>query len=84
MIVIGVATSCPDGRQMKYLGILSRRAGVLVLGAGLVMLGAACGSTSSGGGTSSGSSSPSSITVAVAYPAPPQALLNQLDRKSVV
>jgi multiple sugar transport system substrate-binding protein len=82
MIVIGVATSCPDGRQMKYLGILSRRAGVLVLGAGLVMLGAACGSTSSGGGTSSGSSSPSSITVAVAYPAPPQALLNQFTKQT--
>src|SRR5580698_455836 len=65
---------------MKYSGIVSRRAGVLVLSAGLVMLGTACGSSGSGSGTSS--SSPGSITVAVAYPAPPQALLNQFTKQT--
>jgi multiple sugar transport system substrate-binding protein len=69
---------------MKYLGIVSRRAGVLVLSAGLLTLGAAaCGSASSGSGSSStGSGSPGSITVAVAYPAPPQALLDQFTKQT--
>jgi multiple sugar transport system substrate-binding protein len=67
---------------MKYLGIVSRRAGVLVLSAGLLTLGAAaCGSASSGS-SSTGSSSPGSITVAVAYPAPPQALLDQFTKQT--
>jgi multiple sugar transport system substrate-binding protein len=66
---------------MKDLGIVSRRVGALVLSAGLVTLGAACGS-SSGSGTSAGSSSPKSITVAVAYPAPPKALLAQFTKQT--
>jgi multiple sugar transport system substrate-binding protein len=64
---------------MKNLGIVSRRAGALVLSVGLVTLGAACGSTSGG---STNSSSPSSITVAVAYPAPPKALLDQFTKQT--
>jgi multiple sugar transport system substrate-binding protein len=63
---------------MKNLGIVSRRAGALVISAGLVTLAAACGSTS----TTSGSSSPGSITVAVAYPAPPKALLDQFTKQT--
>jgi multiple sugar transport system substrate-binding protein len=63
---------------MKNLGIVSRRAGALVIGAGLVTLAAACGSTS----TTSSSSSPGSITVAVAYPAPPKALLDQFTKQT--
>lgn len=63
---------------MKNLGTVSRRAGALVLSAGLVALAAACGSTSS----STSSSSSSSITVAVAYPAPPKALLAQFTRQT--
>jgi multiple sugar transport system substrate-binding protein len=63
---------------MKNLGIVSRRAGALVISAGLVTLAAACGSTS----TNSGSSSPGSITVAVAYPAPPKALLDQFTKQT--
>jgi multiple sugar transport system substrate-binding protein len=63
---------------MKNLGVVSRRAGALVLSAGLVTLGAACGSTS----TSTTSSSPGSITVAVAYPAPPKALLDQFTKQT--
>src|SRR5580692_5844655 len=66
---------------MKDLGIVSRRVGALVLSAGLVTLGAACGS-SSGSGTSASSSSPKSITVAVAYPAPPKALLAQFTKQT--
>jgi multiple sugar transport system substrate-binding protein len=57
----------------------TRRAGALVLCAGLVTLAAACGSTS-GGSTST--SSGSSITVAVAYPAPPKALLAQFTKQT--
>jgi multiple sugar transport system substrate-binding protein len=64
---------------MKNLGIVSRRAGALVISAGLVTLAAACGSTSSG---PSSSSSPGSITVAVAYPAPPKALLDQFTKQT--
>jgi multiple sugar transport system substrate-binding protein len=63
---------------MNNLGI-TRRAGALVLCAALVALGAACGSSSGGG---SGSSSPKSITVAVAYPAPPAALLDQFTKQT--
>jgi multiple sugar transport system substrate-binding protein len=65
---------------MRYPGIVSRRMGALVVVAGLVMLGAACGSSGTVSGTSS--SSPGSITVAVAYPAPPQALLNQFTKQT--
>src|SRR5580700_12148135 len=57
---------------MKNLGTVSRRTGALLLSAGLAVLAAACGSSSSGSSASSGS-----ITVAVAYPAPPKALLAQ-------
>jgi multiple sugar transport system substrate-binding protein len=64
---------------MKNLGVVSRRAGALVIGAGLVTLAAACGSTST---TPSSSSSPGSITVAVAYPAPPKALLAQFTKQT--
>jgi multiple sugar transport system substrate-binding protein len=65
---------------MKNLGIVSRRAGALVLSAGLVTLGAACGSSGSSSSTSSSSTSP--ITVAVAYPAPPKALLAQFTKQT--
>jgi multiple sugar transport system substrate-binding protein len=64
---------------MKNLGIVSRRAGALVLTAGLVTLAAACGSSSA---PSSSGSSTSSITVAVAYPAPPKALLDQFTKQT--
>ena len=60
---------------MKNLGSVSRWAGALVLSAGLAALTAACSSTSSG--SSAASTSSSSITVAVAYPSPPKALLAQ-------
>ena len=63
---------------MKNLGIVSRRAGALVISAGLVTMAAACGSSS----TTSSSSSPGSITVAVAYPAPPKALLDQFTKQT--
>jgi len=74
---------------MRYPGIVSKRAAAVALSAGLVTLAAACGSsggsstaasssTSSGGG----SSSSSSITVAVAYPAPPAALLDQFTKQT--
>jgi multiple sugar transport system substrate-binding protein len=65
---------------MKNLGIVSRRAGALILSAGLVTLGAACGSSGNSTSTSSGSSN--SITVAVAYPAPPKALLDQFQKQT--
>jgi multiple sugar transport system substrate-binding protein len=65
---------------MKNLGIVSRRAGALILSAGLVTLGAACGSSGNSSGSSSGSSN--SITVAVAYPAPPKALLDQFKKQT--
>jgi multiple sugar transport system substrate-binding protein len=66
---------------MRKIGIVSRRAGALVLSAGLVTLGAACGSSSSGSSGASSSSS-NSITVAVAYPAPPKALLDQFTKQT--
>jgi multiple sugar transport system substrate-binding protein len=59
--------------------ILTRRAGAVVLSAGLVTLGAACGSSSS---SSPSASAPKSITVAVAYPAPPKALLDQFTKQT--
>jgi multiple sugar transport system substrate-binding protein len=65
---------------MKKLGIVSRRAGALVISAGLVTLAAACGSSSPS--ASSSSSSPGAITVAVAYPAPPKALLDQFTKQT--
>jgi multiple sugar transport system substrate-binding protein len=65
---------------MKSLGTVSRRAGVLVLSVGLAALAAACGSSSSGSSATSGSSN--SITVAVAYPSPPKALLAQFTKQT--
>ncbi len=64
---------------MKDLRIVGRRAGVLAAAIALVTAGAACGSSSP---TSSSSSSSSSITVAVAYPAPPKALLDQFTKQT--
>jgi multiple sugar transport system substrate-binding protein len=55
-----------------------RTAGAFAFMAGLVTLAAACGS----GGGSSSSSSPNSITVAVAYPSPPAALLDQFTKQT--
>jgi multiple sugar transport system substrate-binding protein len=62
---------------MKNLSTASRRAGVVVLSAGLVTLAAACGSSSG-----SNSASTNSITVAVAYPAPPKALLAEFTKQT--
>jgi multiple sugar transport system substrate-binding protein len=64
---------------MKHSRILTRRTGAVLLSVGLAMLGAACGSSSPG---SKASSSTSSITVAVAYPAPPKALLDQFTKQT--
>jgi multiple sugar transport system substrate-binding protein len=64
---------------MKLSRTLTRRAGAAVLSLGLVTLGAACGSSTSPGTTSSSSKS---ITVAVAYPAPPKALLDQFTKQT--
>jgi multiple sugar transport system substrate-binding protein len=58
--------------------ILTRRAAAVVLAAGLVTLGVACGSSN----TSSSGSSSKSITVAVAYPAPPKAYLDQFTKET--
>ncbi|HUC24773.1 MAG TPA: extracellular solute-binding protein [Streptosporangiaceae bacterium] len=63
---------------MKNLGIASRRVGVLVLSAGLVTVASACGSS----GGSNSSSTSNSITVAVAYPSPPKALLAQFTKQT--
>ncbi len=63
---------------MKRSRTLTRRAGAIALAASLVTLGAACGS----GGSSPTSTSPGSITVAVAYPAPPKALLDQFTKQT--
>jgi multiple sugar transport system substrate-binding protein len=67
---------------MKYPSIVSKRAAAIALSAGLVVLGAACGSSGSGGGTAAGSGSSNSITVAVAYPSPPAALLDQFTKQT--
>jgi multiple sugar transport system substrate-binding protein len=58
---------------------IARKAGALVLSAGLVTLATACGSSSGSGNSSSSSSS---ITVAVAYPSPPKALLDQFTKET--
>ena len=63
---------------MKNPRILRRRTGAVVLAVGLVTLGAACGSSGSG----SSASTPNSITVAVAYPSPPKALLAQFTKQT--
>jgi multiple sugar transport system substrate-binding protein len=60
-------------------GRLSRRAGVFAVGVAVAGLAAACGS---GGSGSSAGSSPNSITVAVAYPSPPKALLDQFTKQT--
>jgi multiple sugar transport system substrate-binding protein len=62
------------------LGTLSRRTGTLALTIGLITTAAACGSGN--GGTAASSSSPKSITVAVAYPSPPKALLAQFTKQT--
>jgi multiple sugar transport system substrate-binding protein len=66
---------------MKNLGMVSRRAGVLALSAALVAL-TACGSSGGTGASGASSGSPSSITVAVAYPSPPKALLEQFTKQT--
>ena len=66
---------------MKYPSIVSKRAAAIALSAGLVLLGAACGS--SGNGTAAaGSGSSDAITVAVAYPSPPKSLLDQFTKET--
>ncbi len=67
---------------MKSLGTVSRRTGALVLSVGLVTLAAACGSSGSSSGSSASSSSSKSITVAVAYPSPPKALLAEFTKQT--
>jgi multiple sugar transport system substrate-binding protein len=68
---------------MKHPGIFSKRAAAIALSAGLVTLAAACGSSSpSAGGSGSSPGSSDSITVAVAYPAPPAALLDQFTKQT--
>jgi multiple sugar transport system substrate-binding protein len=66
---------------MKNLGTV-RRAAALVATAALVTLAAACGSSGSGSSGSASSGSTNSITVAVAYPAPPAALLDQFTKQT--
>jgi multiple sugar transport system substrate-binding protein len=61
------------------LGTLSRRTGTLALTIGLITTAAACGS---GGSGTAASSNPKSITVAVAYPSPPKALLAQFTKQT--
>jgi multiple sugar transport system substrate-binding protein len=63
---------------MKSSRILTRRAGAIALAASLVTLGAACGSS----GGSPAATSPGSITVAVAYPSPPKALLDEFTKQT--
>jgi multiple sugar transport system substrate-binding protein len=64
--------------HMKNLRIIGRRTLPLTISAALVMLGAACGSS----GNSSQSASSNSITVAVAYPSPPKALLAEFTKQT--
>jgi multiple sugar transport system substrate-binding protein len=67
---------------MKNLGTV-RRMAALVLSAALVTLAAACGSGNNGSsGSAATSGSPNSITVAVAYPAPPAALLDEFTKQT--
>ena len=61
------------------LRILSRRTLPLAVSASLVMLAAACGSS---GSTGNQAASSKSITVAVAYPSPPKALLDQFTKQT--
>jgi multiple sugar transport system substrate-binding protein len=67
---------------MKHPGIFSKRAAAIALSAGLVALGAACGSSPGNSSPGSSSGSSDSITVAVAYPAPPAALLDQFTKQT--
>ena len=67
---------------MNHPGIFSKRAAAIALSAGLVALAAACGSSPSAGSPGSSSGSSDSITVAVAYPAPPAALLDQFTKQT--
>jgi multiple sugar transport system substrate-binding protein len=62
------------------LRTVRRRTGTLALAIGLITTAAACGS--SGSSSPAASSSPKSITVAVAYPAPPKALLQQFTKQT--
>src|ERR1700761_133286 len=66
---------------MKNLGTV-KRAAALAVTTSLVTLGAACGSSGSGSSGSASSGSTNSITVAVAYPAPPAALLDQFTKQT--
>jgi multiple sugar transport system substrate-binding protein len=67
---------------MKNLGTVRRRA-AFVLSAALVTLAAACGSGNNGSsGSVATSGSSNSITVAVAYPAPPATLLDQFTKQT--
>src|SRR5580698_1574820 len=67
---------------MKNLGTV-RRMAALVLSAALATLAAACGSGNNGSsGRAATSGSSNSITVAVAYPAPPAALLDQFTKQT--
>jgi multiple sugar transport system substrate-binding protein len=67
---------------MKNLGTV-RRMAALVLSAALVTLAAACGSGNNGSsGSAATSGSSNSITVAVAYPAPPATLLDQFTKQT--
>ena len=69
---------------MKNLGIVSRRAGALALSAGLVTLGRRLRveQRQQQRRQRASSSSPKSITVAVAYPSPPKALLDQFTKQT--
>src|ERR1700678_2687349 len=67
---------------MKHPGIFSKRAAAIALSVGLVALAAACGSSPGASGPGSSSGSSDSITVAVAYPAPPAALLDQFTKQT--
>src|ERR1700733_3362328 len=67
---------------MKHPGIFSKRAAAIALSAGLVALAAACGSSPSASSPGSSFGSSDSITVAVAYPAPPAAVLDQFNKQT--
>jgi multiple sugar transport system substrate-binding protein len=64
---------------MKNLRTIGRRMLPVAVSGGLVMLSAACGSSPSSTGQAATSNS---ITVAVAYPAPPKALLAQFTKQT--
>ena len=68
---------------MKKLRTICARTLPLTASVALVMLSAACGSSSSNNnGSSNQSASSKSITVAVAYPSPPKALLDQFTKQT--